>query len=609
LILFSEASAAWADPRLVYAVAIAGIILLVITVWLFRRSKRDGRAAGTICLVLSVGLHGALVWLVPYQAETNGGSSTVQPNPTSDGVEAMTFSTFDPDLQIDLASGDGDTPAIEPLPVAELDELLTGDAAASDLEFVASQPETVPPVEAPQSLLTDLKDSSDPAMETLAQELDSSLDQLLLSQLKVANDASEPEPPGEPAAASQVESLAAAESMAEPRPEPQPPEPESDVGTQASRDSPGPATARAAAAIVPGAEPSDFANRIGAAKQAALMQTGGDAQTEAAVQAALRFLAAAQRPDGAWDPRASGAGVERRPLGEERLDAGKRCTSGLTGLSLLAMMGTGNTHLQGDYADSVYRGLAYLIQNQNPDGSLGGDATIYAASYCHSMASLSLCEAAVMTQDRSAIESSKRAIAHTTRMQHPVTGGWRYVRGDPGDLSQLGWQAMVLDAGKRAGIDFGPEHLAGVARFLRRVRGGRGGLATYRPGEAVSRTMTAEALATRLLIGEAVPQREIDEAERYLLEELPGTRQDNYYYWYYATLALHQQQDEAWRRWNTELKKRLLATQRPDGSWPASTVWGGYGGTVYTTAMATLCLEAYYRHALRDPKLRIATGP
>jgi hypothetical protein len=118
--------------------------------------------------------------------------------------------------------------------------------------------------------------------------------------------------------------------------------------------------------------------------------------------------------------------------------------------------------------------------------------------------------------------------------------------------------------------------------------------------------MTAEALATRLLIGEKVPQAEIREAERYLLQKLPGVGQDDYYYWYYATLALHQLQDDAWRQWNDALKNRLLATQRADGSWPSDTVWGGYGGTVYTTAMATLCLEAYYRHTIRGSVPRVA---
>jgi hypothetical protein len=69
---------------------------------------------------------------------------------------------------------------------------------------------------------------------------------------------------------------------------------------------------------------------------------------------------------------------------------------------------------------------------------------------------------------------------------------------------------------------------------------------------------------------------------------------------------LHQLQDDAWSQWNEALKKRLLATQRSDGGWSSDTLWGGYGGTVYTTSMAALCLETYYRHAIRDNSNRIA---
>ena len=36
---------------------------------------------------------------------------------------------------------------------------------------------------------------------------------------------------------------------------------------------------------------------------------------------------------------------------------------------------------------------------------------------------------------------------------------------------------------------------------------------------------------------------------------------------------------------------------RDAGSWNTNTVWGGYGGRVYTTAMAAMCLEVYYRYA------------
>ena len=92
-------------------------------------------------------------------------------------------------------------------------------------------------------------------------------------------------------------------------------------------------------------------------------------------------------------------------------------------------------------------------------------------------------------------------------------------------------------------------------------------------------------------------------------DSLPGNGQDNYYYWYYATIGLHQLQNENWNQWNQALQQRLLTTQNPDGSWPTQTLWGGYGGKIYTTAMATLCLETYYRHTIRNNRQRIAQQP
>ena len=44
------------------------------------------------------------------------------------------------------------------------------------------------------------------------------------------------------------------------------------------------------------------------------------------------------------------------------------------------------------------------------------------------------------------------------------------------------------------------------------------------------------------------------------------------------------------------MKQVLPKLQLSDGSWPADTKWGGYGGKVYSTAMAVLCLESFYRY-------------
>jgi hypothetical protein len=49
------------------------------------------------------------------------------------------------------------------------------------------------------------------------------------------------------------------------------------------------------------------------------------------------------------------------------------------------------------------------------------------------------------------------------------------------------------------------------------------------------------------------------------------------------------------------------------GSWSPNTVWGGCGGRVYTTAMATMCLEVYYRYdpnqLVRDPWIAAREHP
>ena len=588
----------WADPRLVYTVAAAAVALLLITIWLFGRRHRQGRQAGAICLMVSIALHAALFFLVPLLSSPNGGSPTV--DETSDqeaGVDTVAFSTFDPDEMTmpEDAAAESEEATIAPLPVSDLTDLLEPEPAVEQetANTEDSVPEEVlaPAGEViPESLADAAAETAADPMEQYESEFDSLLDAAFADQADETQVAeAEPTPPMTP---TESESNSAETS-----------------GVAAVPAKPV-STADAPPATVAGSLQNDFANRTGAAKTQALQQTGGDADTEAAVEAALRFLAQAQRSDGAWDPRASGAGKERSPLGMSRGGAGAKAETALTGLALLTLMGAGNTHHKGDYADNVYRGLSYLIQKQHPSGSLAGKAAVYAASYSHGMASLSMCEAAAITRDPSAIQSARRAIAHTQRMQHPSTGGWRYTEGDPGDLSQLGWQAMVLDAGHRAQIDVDRRAVAGVQRFLRSVRAGTyGGLASYRPREAPSRTMTAEALATRLLIGETVPEAEIAEAERYLLQKPPGVGQDNYYYWYYATLALHQLQDDAWTQWNEALKRRLLATQRSDGSWSSDTMWGGYGGTVYTTSMATLCLETYYRHAVRSEDDRIANRP
>jgi len=68
----------------------------------------------------------------------------------------------------------------------------------------------------------------------------------------------------------------------------------------------------------------------------------------------------------------------------------------------------------------------------------------------------------------------------------------------------------------------------------------------------------------------------------------------------YGILASYQMRDPYWSKWNASLRDLLVskqvATGKEAGSWdPGGTAWGHRGGRIYTTAMAALCLEVYYR--------------
>jgi hypothetical protein len=221
--------------------------------------------------------------------------------------------------------------------------------------------------------------------------------------------------------------------------------------------------------------------------------------------------------------------------------------------------------------------------------------------YSHAIATFALSEDYGMTHDPELDQPVRRAIAYTVSSQDAFGGGWRYSPGDAGDTSQLGWQFMALKSADLAGIPLSGQTRQGITRYLNSVASGEhGGLASYRPSQAPTRTMTAEALVCWQFLGLAHDHPAGAEAANFVLEALPNAGQPNYYYWYYGTLATFQLQGELWHKWNSAVATRLVNLQQKDsplaGAWEPDTVWGGYGGRIYSTALATLCLEVYYRY-------------
>ena len=335
-----------------------------------------------------------------------------------------------------------------------------------------------------------------------------------------------------------------------------------------------------------------------------VIEQGGSRDTEQAVSDALAWFARAQEDDGRWSTRAWGGGQETRDFSNVHgTSTGIHADTALTGLALLSYFGAGYTHLDGPYKDTIKDGIDFLLRSQSSStGSMAGRAGRFVAMYCHGIATLALSEAYVLTRDERIRPRLKKAIHFTVQSQNSQTGGWRYVPGDTGDTSQFGWQIMSLLSARTAGMEIPDQTWVRANRFLRRVSLGQdGGLACYTPNRPVaSHSMTAEALMCRVFLQGARSQTAIEEGANFVAKHGLGEDPMNLYYFYYATISMHQLQDHRWVSWNRALTRKLLETQQTEGeiagSWNTDTVWGRAGGRVYTTALATMCLEIYYRY-------------
>lgn len=205
-------------------------------------------------------------------------------------------------------------------------------------------------------------------------------------------------------------------------------------------------------------------------------------------------------------------------------------------------------------------------------------------------------------------QALSRAVTFTLSQQDATSGGWRYRPGQEGDVSMFGWHMMSLKSAEIAGITIDERVRGRMSAFLNSVKQGEhGGLYGYRRNilsngrstEPVTPVMTAEALFCRQMLGYSPDSESSRESVRYLLQNLPRLADLNYYYWYYGTLAMYQFGGRPWEQWNAVVRDTLINQQRRDGnlrgSWDPGDPWGRYGGRLYSTALATLTLEVYYR--------------
>ncbi|MFP4056827.1 MAG: hypothetical protein ACLF0G_08155 [Candidatus Brocadiia bacterium] len=322
---------------------------------------------------------------------------------------------------------------------------------------------------------------------------------------------------------------------------------------------------------------------------------GTTLKAEQAVNLGLLWLAKAQEPDGRWSGK--------------KWDGGEHAV-GVSGLALLAFLGAGYTPHRGLYRATVARGLAWLRSRQKPDGRFA-----WTTFYEQGIAAMAACEAYALSRIPALRRMAQRAVDYICAVQ-PPHGGFRYqgaVDRAHGDISVTGWQIMAIKSALAAGLDV-PERAVERSRlFLRNVSRPDGRCAYLVGSDRADPATSAIGMLCKQFIGGDFHD-EIARCADYLLERASASGEGknklagDLYYTYYATLAIYQMGPggEYWFQWNRRFREPLVArqvhTERDErgrfveGSWaPAAHHWGGRGGRVYTTAMALLSLEVYYR--------------
>jgi hypothetical protein len=363
---------------------------------------------------------------------------------------------------------------------------------------------------------------------------------------------------------------------------------------------------------------------------------GGTTESERAVRGGLDWLARHQSIDGHWGPDALHAGPKGRcKEGDACPTAGSEHFVALTGLAVLAFQAGGHYDFnKAEYSGCVRHGLDWLVAHQRPDGCLldTEHGTRACNMYEHGIAAFALADACEMAAslgrdpDDRYRQAASKAVEFIHYTQHE-DGGWRYSEdpGGPSDVSVTGWQMLAMKAAHRAGVaEISEDCITRMEGFFKSCEGGVTGRTLYQPGRDLhTDAPTAIGMLWQQFILEKPDAPLVASGAKYLAAKAersfqrkgtPPKRQfaalpGEVYTYYNGTLAMFQAGGPNWKQWNDVVRDTLIVQQCPAdqecrrGSWDPTGRWGPEGGRVYSTALAVLTLEVYYRYKSERAKV------
>jgi len=349
-----------------------------------------------------------------------------------------------------------------------------------------------------------------------------------------------------------------------------------------------------------------FGSRGGGCKKRAVVKYGGKG-TLTAVDRGLEWLRRHQNPDGSWGPQSyvnqcKGANTKCRDGIGTYAEAKSRPS--LTGLAAMCFLGAGFTHKSGQYKKVVKKALEFILSQQQASGGFAGKGG-YSPGFC----TLALAEAYGMTRDPKLKKPLELAVHYLIEV-HQVPGlAWRYRPGQGCDSSVTAAIVMALKDASISGIKGNYKKAFDGAKnwFKQASRGEHNGIGMYIKSAWWTPNTTAIMMLCHQFMGMKRTNPTMKESLNYLMEK--GVKcelnEPHMYYIYYASLAIFQNGGKEWRKWNKEMKKILLETQAKggcvDGSWGINhnqkLWWDPLGGRVFSTTLAILTLEVYYRYS------------
>ena len=348
-------------------------------------------------------------------------------------------------------------------------------------------------------------------------------------------------------------------------------------------------------------------------KKKLLREYGGNESSESAVNKALKWIALHQVKggdgDGGWTFQHNL--VCRGACGDPGEAAYAKSFNAATAMALLPFLGAGQTHLAGDYKETVRRGFLFLARNGKPTNSGGMQMMDFRDGagnlYSHGLVTILLCEAYAMTEDPALMGPAQAALNFTFYSQSQSDGGWRYTpqSTEVSDTSATGWHVMAMKSGYMGHLIVPPAAVKGSINFLDRVGSNQGSLYGYTEkitSVGAAPACTAIGLLCRMYTGWDKSHPGIQAGVKNLVQI--GVNKKDIYYNYYAAQVLRHFGGPDWDKYNVELRDWLVQGQSTTtgsvGSWhfPDSQSHRGplEGGRLASTSFATMILEVYYRH-------------